>query len=134
MPDLGLLYENEYTKNLKATKESGKNYLERRLMSVTPLQIMFSELNLLTFLKRVQYQSMVWHRSTLVTKVSDSHMRNLRSVDNDLLRVHSAKTSYYENSFTISSAKQWNELPLGKRNSSNLNSFNYALKTYLLNN
>ena len=46
------------------------------------------------------------------TKVSESHVRNLRSVDNDLLRVPSSRTSYYENSFTISSAKLWNELPL----------------------
>ena len=47
--------------------------------------------------------------SDIFTKVSKSHMRNLRSVDNDLLRVPSSRTSYYENSFTISSAKQWNE-------------------------
>ena len=41
--------------------------------------------------------------SDVFTKVSESHMRNLRSVDNDLLRVPSSRTSYYENSFTISS-------------------------------
>ena len=57
----------------------------------------------------------------IFTKVSDSHMRKLRSVDNDLLRILSSKTSYFENSFTISSAKQWNELPLDMRNSSSLN-------------
>ena len=43
--------------------------------------------------------------SDIFTKVSESHIRNLRSVDNDLLRVLSSKTSFYENSFTISAAK-----------------------------
>ena len=32
--------------------------------------------------------------SGIFTKVSESHMRNLRSVDNDLLRVPSSRTSY----------------------------------------
>ena len=61
--------------------------------------------------------------SDVFTKVSESHMRNLRSVDNDLLRVPSSRTSYYENSFTISSAKLWNELPLDIRSISALNTF-----------
>ena len=30
MPDMVSLYENKYTKNLEATKESGKDNLERR--------------------------------------------------------------------------------------------------------
>ena len=62
----------------------------------TPSQNMFSELNWLTFPKRVQYHSctMVYkaindlapeYISDMFTKVSDSHIRNLRSVD-DLLR------------------------------------------------
>ena len=72
--------------------------------------------------------------SDIFTRVSDSHIRNIRSLDNDLLRVPSSKTSFYENSFTISAAKQWNELPLDIRNRSCLNSFKNALKTYLLNN
>ena len=75
------------------------------------------------FSKRVQYHSctMVYkalnglapeYISDIFTNVSDSHMRNLRSIDNDLLLVPSSKTSYFENSFTISSAKKCNELPL----------------------
>ena len=111
----------------------------------TPSQNMVSELNWLTFPKRVQYHSctMVYkaiddlppaYIRDLFTKVSNSHIRNLRSVDNDLLRVPSSKPSFYENSFTISAAKQWNELPLDIRNNSSLNSFKNALKTYLLNN
>ena len=61
--------------------------------------------------------------SNIFTKVSDSHMQNLRSFNNDLLQVPSSKTSYFENSFTISSAKQWIKLPLGIRNNTSLNSF-----------
>ena len=64
----------------------------------TPSQNMFSELNWLTFPKRVQYHScsMVYkaindlapeYISDIFTKVSDSHIRNLCSIDNALLRV-----------------------------------------------
>ena len=59
--------------------------------------------------------------------------RQLRSVDNELLRVPSSKTNIFENSFTITAAKQWNELPLEVRNSSSLNAFKNTLKMYLLN-
>ena len=72
--------------------------------------------------------------SNIFTKVSDSHVRNLRSVDNDLLHDPSSKTGYFENYFTLSSGKLWNELPLGIRNCSSLNTFKNTLKTYLLNN
>ena len=69
----------------------------------------------------------------LFTKVLDSHSRHLRSVDNELLRVPSSKTNIFENSFTITAAKQWNELPLEVHNSSSLNAFKNTLKMYLLN-
>ena len=72
--------------------------------------------------------------SDVFTKVSESHVRNLRSVDNDLLRVPSSRTSYYENSFTISSAKLWNELPLDIRSISALNTFKNTLKAHLFKN
>ena len=105
---------------------------------------MFNELNWLIFPKRVQYHSctMVYkalhglapeYIEDLFTKVSDSHSRHLRSVDNKLLRVPSSKTNIFENSFTITAAKQWNELPLEVRNSSSLNAFKNTLKMYLLN-
>ena len=68
--------------------------------------------------------------SDIFTKVSESHMRNFRSVDYDLLRVPSS--SYYENLFTISSAKLWNELPLDIRNISVLNTFKNTLKAHHL--
>ena len=72
--------------------------------------------------------------SDVFTKVSEAHVRNLRSVDNDLIRVPSSRTSYYENSFTISSAKLWNELPLGIRIISALNTFKSTLKAHLFKN
>ena len=58
--------------------------------------------------------------SDVFTKVSEAHVQNLRSVDNDLLLVPSSRTSCYENSFTISSAKLLNELPLDIRSISAL--------------
>ena len=128
---------------LKLQKRAAKLTLNDDI--ATPSQNMFSELNWFTFPKRAQYHSgtMVYkaindltpeYISDIFTKVSDSPIRNLRSVDNDLLRAPISKPSFYENSFTISAAKQWNELPLDIRNNSNLNSFKNALKTYLLNN
>ena len=110
----------------------------------TPSKTLFSELNWLTFPKRVQYHTctMVYkalnglapeYISGIFTKVSKSHMRNLSSVDNDLLRVPSSRTSYYENSFTISSANLRNELPLDIRNISVLNTFKNTLKPKLHN-
>ena len=65
----------------------------------TPSRNMFSELNWLTFPKRVLYHS----RAMVYKAIID-----IAPVDNDLLRVPSSKTSFYENSFTISAAKQWN--------------------------
>ena len=62
-----------------------------------------------------------------------TNIRHLRSVDNELLRVPSSKTNIFENSFTITAAKQWNELPLEVRNSSSLNACKNTLKMYLLN-
>ena len=69
----------------------------------------------------------------LFTKVSDSHSRHLRSVDNELLRVPSSKSNIFENSFTITAAKQWNELPLEVCNTSILNAFKNMLRMFLLN-
>ena len=128
---------------LKLQKRAARIILKADI--TTPSQSMFSELNWLIFPKRVQYHSgtMVYkalhglapeYIVDLFTKVSDSHSRHLRSVDNELLRVPSSKTNMFENSFTITAAKQWNELPLEVRNSSSLNAFKNSLKTHLLNN
>ena len=71
---------------------------------------------------------------SVFTKVSESHVRNLRSIDNDLLQVPSSRTSYYENSFTISLAKLWNELPLDVRSISALNTYKNTLNEHLFKN
>ena len=65
-------------------------------------------------------------------KVSGTHSRNLRSVDNDLLRIPYSRISYYDHSFTIQGATQWNSLPLDIRNSPPLPSFKQNVKKYLL--
>ena len=128
---------------LKLQKRAARIILKADI--TTPSKTLFSELNWLTFPKRVQYHTctMVYkalnvlapeYISDILIKLSESHMRNLRSVDYDLLRVPSSRTSYYENSFTISSAKLWNELPLDIRNISALNTFKNTLKAHLLKN
>ena len=102
---------------LKLQKRAARIILKADI--TTPSQSMFNDLNWLIFPKRVQYHSctMVYkalhglapeYIEDLFTKVSDSHSRHLRSVDNELLRVPSSKTNIFENSFTITAAKQWN--------------------------
>ena len=46
----------------------------------------------------------------LFKKTSVAHSRQLRSVGNDMLSIPRTKTSYYDRSFTVDGAKQWNEL------------------------
>ena len=93
-------------------------------------------------LKRVQYHmyNMIYkalngqtpeYISDCFTKISETHNRNLRSVDNDLLHIPNSRTHFYENSFTVSAAKLWNQIPLHIRNINCLNSFKTALKSYL---
>ena len=102
----------------------------------TTSQLLFKELNWLTFPKRVQYHSMSCNMvykasnglapeyiSEIFVKISDTHNRILRSVDNELLRIPGSRTKIYENSFTISAAKLWNEIPLYIRNIKDLETF-----------
>ena len=51
----------------------------------------------------------------LFTKVSDTHNRNIRSADHELLHIPSFKTSLYENSFSVSAARFWNTISLDIR-------------------
>lgn len=128
---------------LKLQKRAARIVLSADFM--TPSRTMFAELNWLTFPKRIEYHTCVMiykaqndlapeYISNLFTKISDVHDRNLRCVNNDLLRVPKSRTSYYENSFTVSGAKLWNELPLNMRTIRSLNSFKDALRSHLMAN
>ena len=101
---------------------------------LTPSWSMFDELKWLPLPKRIQnHTSIVMYKSPkgkapdyltdLFNQVSESHFRNLRSVQNDLLRVPYSRTCYYDRSFGIQGAKQWNSLPIDTRNASSLDSF-----------
>ena len=79
---------------------------------MTPSQSMFDQLKWLSFPKRIQYHaSIMMYKSLnnlapdfmidLFSKVSESHSRNLRSVENDLLMIPFSKTRYYDRSFAI---------------------------------
>ena len=108
----------------------------------TPSQLLFKELSWLTFPKRVQYHTcnMVYkalnglapeYISEIFVKIYDTHNRILRSVDNELLRIPGSRTKIYENSFTISAAKLWNEIPLYIRNIKDLETFEKQMKSFL---
>ena len=110
---------------------------------MTTSLLIFNELAWLPFPKRIQYHTCTMMYKTLkgmapdymtelFNKVSETHSRNLRSVDNDLLRYPYSRTSYYDRSFTIQGATQWNSLSLDVRNSPPLPSFKQNVKKYLL--
>ena len=144
--DYGCLIWGRCTKSnilrlLKLQKKAARLILHADLL--TPSELMFNELKWLTFPKRVQYHTCTTVYKALhglapeylidvFTRISMVHNRNLRSVDNDLLRVPTSKTNFYENSFTISATKLWNVIPLNIRNIEGLNEFKRALKSYLL--
>ena len=69
----------------------------------------------------------------LFIKTSEVHTRNLRSNENAQLRVPKSRNNMYENSFAVSAAKHWNNLPTNIRNSNSINHFKSSLKIYLLN-
>ena len=144
--DYGCLIWGRCTKSnilrlLKLQERAARLILHADLL--TPSELMFNELRWLTFPKRVQYHTCTTvykalhglapeYFSDVFTRISMVHNRNLRSVDNDLLRVPTSKTNFYENSFTISATKLWNIIPLNIRNIERLNEFKRALKSYLL--
>ena len=108
----------------------------------TPSQSMFSELKWLSFPKRVQYHTYIMmykvlngmtpeYITDLFKKTSVAHNRQLRSVGNDMLSIPRTKTSYYDRSFTVGGAQQWNELPINIKHSPSLLSFKNSIKAYL---
>ena len=110
---------------------------------MTPSQLMFQELGWLTFPIRIQYHIGVMvfkslnglapeYLTNLLTKPSQMHDRNLRSNDKDILKIPFSRTTYYDKSFSVTGPRFWNSLPLELRQSSHLNSFKKALKSYLL--
>ena len=114
-----------------------------RVDIMTPSESMFSQLKWLSFPKRIQYHVSIMmykslnnlapdYMSDLFNKVSESHSRNLRSVSNDLLSIPLSKTRYYDRSFAIQGAKQWNSLPIDIRHAPSLTSFKHKVKMHLL--
>ena len=78
---------------------------------------MFRELQLLPFPLRVEYQSCIMMYkamnnqtpqdiSNLFTMASEIHNRNLRSAEQNILRIPYARTCYYERYFQIDGTKK----------------------------
>ena len=109
---------------VKLQKRAARIILNVYLM--TPLEQMFSELNWLSFPKRVKYHTCVMmfkvfnnmapeYLRDFFKGVHETHGRSLRSVDKWLLNIPFCRTSYYSNSFTVTGAREWNALPLAIR-------------------
>ena len=69
----------------------------------------------------------------LFYNVSETHERALRSADNELLTTPLCRITYYEKSFTVTGAREWNSLPLNLRKLPTIQSFKTAVKSYFLN-
>ncbi|MCW4347252.1 MAG: hypothetical protein N0E48_28465 [Candidatus Thiodiazotropha endolucinida] len=132
---------NTISRLLKLQKRAARVILQANIMA--PSQSMFQELQWLPFPKRIQYHTCIMmykslngmaprYMTDLFCKVSEMHGRPLRSVNNELLRIPFSRTCYYDRSFAIQGAKQWNTLPLDLRNSPSLASFKQNVKRYLL--
>ena len=66
-------------------------------------------------------------------KTSVARNRQLRSVGNDMLSIPRTKTSYYDQSFTVDGAKQWNDISINIKHSPSLLSLKKnSKKAYLL--
>ena len=104
---------------------------------------MFNLFKWLSFPKHVQYYTCIMMYKTLhgsapeyiinlFVKSSEVHNRNLRSVDNETLRIPYARTNIYDRSFAVTGAREWNTLPYDIRRSGSIASFKYNLQQYLL--
>ena len=91
-------------KILKTTRVMRKVYILNGQPSYSPI-MMYKSLNSLS----------PDYMMDLFNKVSESNSRNLRYNENDLLMIPFTKTRYYDRSFAIQSAKQWNSLPIDIR-------------------
>ena len=127
---------------IKLQKRAARIILKVDLM--TPSKQMFSEFKWLPFPERVKYHTHVMmykilnnmapdYLRQLFQNVSETQDRALRSADNKLLTTPLCLTTYYEKSFTVAGASEWNSLHLNLRKLPTIQSFKTAVKSYLLN-
>ena len=71
--------------------------------------------------------------SSLLTKSSETNAKNLRSNEQEFLKVPFSRMAYYEKSFSVTGPKLWNGLPLEIRKSTSLSTFKTSVKKHYLN-
>ena len=69
--------------------------------------------------------------SSLLTKYSEANTRNLRSSEQEILKVQFARTAYYKKYFSVTGPKLWNALPLEIRKSTSIATFKTSVKKIL---
>ena len=110
----------------------------------TPSSVLFSTLNWLTVEQRIIYHKVIMvykslnnlspdYISDLLTYRSQTTNRQLRSTSNFNLHVPRFNTNYFQNSFQVSSALLWNNLPSEIRNAASLAIFKSSLRDFLCN-
>ena len=110
---------------------------------MTPSSYMFEQLGWQTIPKRLLYNKSVLvykalndltptYITNLLTPVSQTHSRSLRSSENGLLSIPRSRSAIFDRSFSYSASKLWNVLPLNLRTASSLNEFKSCLRNYLI--
>ena len=111
----------------------------RIILKVQLSSLMFQELGWLSLENRLKYNKAVLtyralnnftpdYLTELLTSLSEIHSLNLRSSENGLLHIPLSRTTVFDNSFTCSAPKLWNDLPRTVRASGSLVTFKKNLK------
>ena len=140
--NLGQCSTYNINRMLKLQKRAARIILQADFM--TPSKEMFRELGWLTFTNRVEYHICIMvfkslngqapeYLSSLLAKSSETNTRNLRSSEQEILKVPFARRAYYKKSFSVTGPKLWNALPLEIRKSTSLATFKTSVKKYYLN-
>ena len=125
----------------KLQKRAARIILKADFM--TPSSYMFEQLGWQTIPKRLFYNKSVLvykalndltptYITNLLTPVSQTHSRSLRSSENGLLSIPRSRSALFDRSFSYSASKLWNVLPLNLRTASSLNEFEGCFRNYLI--
>ena len=132
---------NNRQRLLKLQKRTARLILKAEL--TTPSKQMFDSLQWIPFPKRIAYHTCIMiykslnnqspeYINSLLSKLSETNVRPLRSSSYDLLHIPRSHSVYYDHAFSVYGPTVWNKLPLVIRSANSLCSFKKQLKSYLL--
>ena len=108
---------------------------------MTPSSDMFDMLSWQSIPKRFMYNKAILtfkalnnltptYITNLLKPILQTHSRSLRSSGNGLLSIPRTRSALFDRSFSHSTSKMWNTLPLNLRTAGSLNEFKICLRNY----